>query len=488
MYHQPSKRKILIQRTAIYALMTIATVGLVVVLVFVMLGYQYNGNDGKIEQGGLVQFDSRPTGADVTIDGGRFGTRTTSKTTMSSGRHFITMERAQYRKWQKSVTVVPGEVLWLNYTRLIPNDLKSASVADFPAVTGALASDDNKWLAVKEEATSPTIKLIDLTREDISTKVLTLPQTSYSPTSEGKTQSFTFESWDPDSRYLLVEHMYENDKREWLVVDTQNVTETRNVTKILDVDMSRIMFSNNNSAILFAQIGHDVRKIDLGAATLSRPLVTNVADFSLYGDSMVTFSTLLDPDTKTRSVGYYIDGTASSHVIRSYADAGTSPLLLTVGRYFGETFESIVYGDSLEILKGDLSRNDHAKPTLEQVATTSVMGGARYLSNMTNGRFVVAQNSSVVTVYDLELKKTTETVLKSAVDAPRKVSWLDDYMMWSDYDGVLHTYEFDGMNQQDIMQVTPGLTVTLSPSGKYLYGFQRAADGAYHLARIQLVL
>ena len=62
MYHQPSKRKLLIRRIVSYGFMTVAVVVLVTVLVFVMLGYRYNGNDGKIEQGGLVQFDTQPNG------------------------------------------------------------------------------------------------------------------------------------------------------------------------------------------------------------------------------------------------------------------------------------------------------------------------------------------------------------------------------------------------------------------------------------------
>ena len=124
MYRQPSKHKVLMQRIVVYSLMTLSVIGLVVVLVFVMLGYQFNSDDGKIEQGGLVQFDSQPSGAEVTIDGAAFSTRTASKTTMTAGQHYITMNREGYTPWQKSITVVPGSVLWLNYTRLVPTELE----------------------------------------------------------------------------------------------------------------------------------------------------------------------------------------------------------------------------------------------------------------------------------------------------------------------------------------------------------------------------
>lgn len=488
MYHQPSKRKILIQRIAVYGLMTIATIGLVTVLVFVMLGYQFNKSDGKIEQGGLVQFDSRPTGANVTIDGVSFGTRTASKTTMTSGQHFITMSRAGYKTWQKSIDVVPGSVLWLNYTRLIPNDLTPSNAATLSSVTGTVASDDNKWLAIKEIASTPIIKLADLTQDTIKLTDLTIPADAYTQPGEGKTQSFTLDSWDPDSRYILVKHTYNDDAVEWLVVDSQNAAATKNMTRLLDVAATKVVFSNNNSHILYAKIGSDVRKIDLNAATLSRPLATNVAEFALYSDSMITFTTNRDDTTGTRSVSYYIDGADAPRTIRTYKDDGTAPLHFVVGRYFSDTIVSIAYGDTLTMLKGDLPRDEKTKIALKDLATMPLAGGAQYLTDMTNGRFVVAQNGATVSVYDLELSKTTKFTLKGSSDVTKQLKWLDGYTMWSDRDGTIRLYEFDGANQQDIMQVQPGFEATLSPNSKYLYGITKSSDGSYHLTRVKLIL
>jgi hypothetical protein len=61
-------------------------------------------------------------------------------------------------------------------------------------------------------------------------------------------------------------------------------------------------------------------------------------------------------------------------------------------------------------------------------------------------------------------------------------------MPWSDRDGRLRFYEFDGANQHDIMSVAPGQAVTLSPSGKYVYGISKQADNKVFLTRVQLLL
>lgn len=487
MYHPPSKRKQLIQRIVTYSFMTVATLGLVTMLVFIMLGYQFDNGDGKIEQGGLMQFDTQPNGADVTIDGVSFGTRTPSKSTVSSGQHYVTMSRSGYDTWRKSVTVGPGSVLWLSYVRLIPNKLTPANVTELSSVSSTAVSTDTKWMAIKEDPATPVVRLADLSRDNVKVTNLTLPEDMYTHPSEGKNQSFTLDKWDAGSRYILVKHVYDGDKIEWLVLDTQDASKTVNVTKLLDINASKLIFSGSNSKVMYAQTGTDVRKLDLGAATLSRPLISNVAEFTTYDRSMLTYVTLRDAATGKRSVGYYEDGADAPHEIRSFTDDGALSLHVALGKYFGDMYEAVAYGDAVTLYKGDLPKEKNDKP-LTQVAKMTLPGGTQYLSIKTNGRFVVAQNGATYKVYDLELKKETTTTLKGTTPVTNEIKWIDDYMPWSDRDGTLRLYEFDGMNQHDIMPVTSDLSATLSPNGKYLYGISKAANGTFHLERVQMIL
>lgn len=484
MYHPPSKRKQIIQRAVVYGLMSITVLGLVAVLVFIMLGYQFNRDDGRIEQGGLVQFDSRPTGGSVSIDGASFGTRTPSKTTLTAGQHFVTMQREGYKSWQKSIDVVAGGILWLNYTRFIPNELKPVNVADFTTISSTSVSPDSKWMAIKENPADASIHLVDLAGDTVKRTVLELPSSSYTPTTEGKAHSFSLVTWEPDSRYLLVKHIYDDTKVEWLVVDMQDVSNTQNVTKLLNIDATKVLFSGNNPKILYAQIGSDVRRIDLGSATLSRPLVSNVAEFSIYENSTVVFSSLPDPETKKRIVGYYDQNNDKIRTVRAYTDDGTTSLRLSIGEYFNENYFAVAYGEEIEVLKGDFINPSASK----KVASTKIAGGAQYLTISTDGRFVVAQRADTYVVTDLELKKTTTTQLKGTSEIKEQLQWLDTYTVWSDRDGMVRLYEFDGANQHNIMPVTPGFNVTLNPNAKYLYGIIKSEDGMFHLERIRMIL
>lgn len=489
MYRQPTKRKQLLKLVTIYTIMSVTVIALVSVLVFFMLGYQFNRTDGKIEQGGLVQFDTRPTGADVMIDGKALGTRTSSRKTLETGQHFITMQRTGYKQWQKSVDVKAGSVLWLTYARLVPNDLKPASVANYANVSSTTSSPDNKWIAVKEDPATPSIRLADISGDEVEITNLELPATAYTAPSPEKTQSFTLETWSPSSRMILVKHVYDDTKTEWIVVDSQNVSASKNVTTLLGVNATKVVFSGNNNSILYALVENSVRKIDLGATTLSGPLVSNVSEFSLHDNTTIVYTSLLDPASKMRHAGYVTEGATKPRIIRSYADDGQAPLHLAIGKYFDEYFYALSYNETVEVMKGTLPRSDTDSPSaLTAVSTINVPSGARYVSILTNGRFVVAQTATTYIVYDLELKKTTTTTLKSTTPLQRELRWLDAYTAWDDQDGILRTYEFDGMNQHEIMPVAPGFSATYSPSAKYLYGINKSTDGKFHLNRVQMIL
>lgn len=488
MYRQPSKRQVILQRIAVYGAMTIAVVALVTVLIFIMLGYQFNRSDGRIEQGGLVQFESKPTGANVTIDGMTFGSQTNTKATLAAGGHFIKMERSGYKTWQKAVNVNPGSILWLNYARLVPANLKPSHVAELSEITSSAASEDDKWMAMKESAVSTTIKLADLSQEKISLQAIDLPSASYTHAAAGKTQSFTIEAWDPGSRYLLVRHVYDDTKTEWLVVDTRDVKNTKNITALLGITAKKLLFSNNNSQVLYALTdANEIRRIDLGQTTLSGPLVSNVADFSLYEASVVAYVTYLDSATKTRTVGYLQDGATKPRVIRSYTDDGAIPLHLRVDKYFDDMYAAISYGNTVDILVGNLPKDDEAT-LMKLQSTMALTGNTQFLSTRTNGRFVVAQSGTTFTVYDLELKKMIATQTTGQTEVVREFKWLDSYMPWSDRDGRLRLYEFDGANQHDVMDVVVGQSVALSPNSKYIYGFSKQPDGKAYLTRVQMIL
>lgn len=487
MYHPPSKRKQLIRQVAVYTAMSVTIIVAVTALVLIMIGYNFNKKDGRIEQGGLLQFASSPSGAEVTVDGNVLGSQTPSKTTAFTGSHFVAMNKLGYKTWQKSVDVLPGSILWLNYARLIPTTLTQTAVTDFTTVSSTSSSSDNKWMAIKEDATTPDIRLVNINDNKNPITTLTLPATTFTAPSADKTQSFTIDTWDNAGRYFLVKHVYDDNKLEWLVVDSQDATKTKNITTLLGIDASKVVFHGSNNRIVIAQIGTDIRQIDLDAATLSRPLVTNVAEFNLSASSTITYVTNFDTTKSLRSVGYYKLNTDAPVVLESFTEASL-PLHIAIGTYFGENYIAINHGDDMNIYKGTLPKTTIADSNLSTEASYKIAGGAQWLQIRTNGRFVIAQKGNVFTMYDIELSKTTTTTLKGQTETTKELPWLDGYTVWSDKESVVRLYEFDGGNQQDVMTVVPGFSVSLNQDGSYLYGINKSATGVYQLQRVKLIL
>ena len=463
MPRQKSKRRQRIHLTFVYTLMVVAVVSIVTVLVLVIQGYRYNRFDGRLEQGGLVQFNSKPSGAVVTVDDVTLSNKTASKVTLTSGRHTITMARDGYSSWRKDVLVKPGGVLWLNYARLFPNTPQIDSVAQFSQVSSTLPSPSKRLIAVVGAATSPEVSLVDIDSDKPVVRKVAIPAASYTAPEEGQVQSFALINWDKDSNLLLVKHTY-GDKSEYLSLDTRNATAT-NITTELGVDIASIDYSLGDSNVLYAlTTTHELRRLNLGSATVSGPLALGVSSFNVAENRVIAYETL--PDSKgMRSVGYVSSGSNVSKPIASYHLANDAPLRVVTGNYYGDHYVAVLRGELVEILKGDLPSSDSSsKIDLESVASLMIAGGGDYLGFApgANRMIYVASDKRVVT-YDLELRTNATITLQTPL--VRDVQWLDGYHILATGPNSYY-YDYDGTNGQLFASNTLDLPAALSSSEK----------------------
>lgn len=486
MYHQKSKRRQLLARAFVYSFMTISVITIVVILMLVILGYSFNRQDGRLEQGGLLQFNSIPSGARVTIDDVMQGSLTPSKASVEAKSHSVSMTRAEYRPWQKTIDVTAGGIGWLSYARLMPNTISTDPLRVFPQVTAAVASPERKWIAIQEDATSPAITLVNIESATPKYTTMTIPSSLITPAQTNTPQSFSIDSWSDNENYLLVKRTYDTDKTEWIVIDRANPDQSVNITTTFAIAASKIIFGERGGRDLYAQTDTIVRRINIDNQTLSGALASNVAEFSVYDQSTVLYTTLPNPtDNNQRTVGYIEQGMNQAETIRSYP-AETTNLHIAFGRYFDKRYVAITHGTSLDLLSGTLPRGTTESSLRSEMSHTLASDNVR-LTLSRNSRFVVAQDANGYTTYDIELKKTDTTVFKAPATIDKPLQWLDDYSIWSGRGDVLRFYDFDGANQHDIMPVVEGLDVTLSGDNKYVYGLTRTDDGiAFQRGRLIL--
>jgi hypothetical protein len=211
--------------------MTLSVVLLVGILISIILGYQFNAKNGQIEQTGLVQFETIPSGATVEVDSKTLSAKTTAKTTVLPGTHEFVMWRNGYETWRKQLDIQSGTLTALTYARLIPKDRTAKEVASFTELFSALASPSGRSMLLQTTTASPSFILADLQNEQsIKQRALTLPTDVYSDASTPEvTHRFRLVEWDQGARYVLVEHTF-NTATEWLVLDTDDATKTTNIS------------------------------------------------------------------------------------------------------------------------------------------------------------------------------------------------------------------------------------------------------------------
>jgi hypothetical protein len=479
MYKAPSKRKKRTQLFFIYSLMIASVVAIVAILVLILLGYRFNRYDGKVEQGGLVQFDSRPSGADVLVDSARLANKTASRITLTTGPHTVTISKPGYTTWKKDVTVKAGAVLWLDYALLLPEKPATKTVATLPSAASSVVSNDRKLLAYVGAETEPKFYVATLNDATPAVETITVDSKYLTANAEDSAQRFAVTAWDKDNRHVIVQHTYNNDKQEYLLVDMRGNDETKNITRDLGVDIAQLECDLDDANLLYVvTTARDLRRINMADNTVSGPLVTNVAQFTQADRSTLSFATRKDSATGKRSVGYMTEGAQAPRTMRLATDEDSVPFGMLIGKYFGEQYMVFYKNDSVEIYKGDISASDSTKaPSLKLVkkfTTSAPITNAMFSPD--EKRFIALQTANGADVYDLELAKQSKLAFPSPIVGT--LQWLNRYHVATTSGGSFSYYDFDGTNGTMVASNVLPLPAVMSENSKFSYHFAQTTNGA----------
>lgn len=484
MHRKTSKHRKRARLAFVYSLMAVSIIAGVVILILIVQGYRFNRFHGTVEQGGLVQFDSKPSGATVSVDDIQLAARTASKLTISAGSHRVTMARDGYLPWSKTVTVKAGGVLWLNYARLYPEDPTITTTATYDTVGSALVSPSRKQLVTVGTVSQSTLYVTPLNDDKPATRAVSIEAAEMTTPTDTASAVFSLVSWDQDGRYVIVKHAYD-DKTEYLSVDTTSGNAT-NITKALGVAASRLEYVlGDHNALYMLTDAHELRRADLSAATLSGPLLSNIADFAQADRSTVTYETRLD-DQGSRSVGYLTNGASRPRAVHTVKDDGTASFKFRMGTYYNDHYLVVAYGDTTTIYTADVPSSD-ASATLSwrRVGWLSTTGGVRYLGFSPNSsRFVYAQMTNTALTYDLETDVLAKTTFQGNLS--REIDWVDTFHIGATAADSVFFYDFDGTNGRSVAAGIIDAPVTISENDKYFYYFA-PHDTKSVLKRVQLV-
>ena len=467
------------------ALIVIAIVALVTLF---MLGYRFDTHNGEIQQYAFIYYDSIPSGATVAVDGNVISSKTPNKSSLPAGKHEVQMWRDGYQVWKKKADLKAGTNTWFNYTLLVPKDLPVEVVSNYDSIYRTLASSNGNEILVQKSASMPSFELVDLSADTIKSTSISIPNNLYSQANvAGTIHEFTIEKWDHGGRYVLVKHNF-NGSSEWLVLDTQNVSTTKNITKLFDIPISSIVFADTSGNKFYVLNLADIRKLDLSAGTISKTLVSNVISFDIYNESkVITYVGSGNANKNERVVGIYREGDDKSSIVRTISGSQDLPLHINTTVYFNENYIAISLGNKIDVLSGSYPNtttdNNNA---MKIVASFEAMENINLLSFSPSGEYVFVQSGQYFASYDLEYKKTASSNIEGSGDT-LPLKWLDDNYIWSDRGGRLSIREFDGDNIHTINNVIYGQDATLTNNGRYFYSIGKSQTG-YQLQRVRMIL
>lgn len=487
MYKAPSKSKQVRKLIVIYTAMVTAVVALVTLLVLVMLGYRFNGEDHRIEQTGLVQFDSSPRDATIEIDKKTLSRKTNAKSVVTPGVHEFAIWREGYETWWKELSIQAGTVTWLNYARLVPKERPVEAVQAFEQMDDILFSPAGQFAMVHLASDKPEFALMDLRdSEDVKRQDITLPDSSISKSGEeGVTHRYELKEWDQSGRYVLVIH-YFNDTKEWLLIDRESPETTENISSIVNLPIDSAQLSGTDGDNVYILTGGTVRLANLSSGNLSRSFVSNVEKFSVYGTDIITYVGAPAQNTNERILGVVRKDDKQPNIIRTVAAGESENLSITTARYYNKNYVVVSVGASVEILAGDYSVGKDEQVTLPVVASFTTERPVKWLQMSGNGRFIIAQDELGYTSYDLERTAVAGPVL---FDEPmdQQLHWLDNYNVRTSAGGQLTMREFDGANGHMLMPADAQYDASFDRTFSYVYAVQKV-ENTFQLQRVRMIL
>lgn len=484
MYQPRTKRAERRRLLLTYTLVPLFIGAVVALLVFYMLGWRFSLTDHTVSQGGLLQFASQPTGATITVDTYELPSKTNTRYDAAAGLHTITMRQNGYIPWQKTVTLQPGKVLWLNYARLIPEKITHDSLVSYAKLSRSLASTTGQIVLTLPHADKAELQRIEL-GDTVRPETVAIPDSLLK--TNVKNSRFNLASISKSGRYAIIEHTYTKG-HEWLLIDTESVNNSQNITTIIGGDSELPIFSTADPRKLYTLVNHDVRLVDASALTLSAPIISNVAEFNQSAQGTLAYVSRVNGSPSQRTAGYYVPGDQKPYVVRTFYDDGKATLRFLIGSFGAKTYFAMQYGTTIEINSTrSLIHTTDDQLQLASVATLAVPNDTDSIVFSPGGRFIMAQRAATYLTYDLELNSLATTSLKGPADSRQALGWLDQYIVWSDRDDTLRLYEFDGANTSAIGNVVQNQAVVLSSNNEYIYAFQKPSNSdAAQLVRFHL--
>lgn len=471
-------------------LMFSSVILVVCLLVFMIQGWTLK--QGVATQTGLVQFASNPQGATVEIGQNTLYSRTNTKANVVPGEHEFKIWREGYETWYRKTDVRAGQILWLNYARLVPKQKTTHEVAEFNNLEQIMKfPNGQKLLSLSKNTEGLTeFKITDIRGDLPKTEVLKVPeslmvrevsnQDEQSAEAQPAPYKFTINYISADGSHAIVKRQAGDDLN-WLLLDLNSPNNSQNLTERFNLQFDEIAPLNDSSTQIIVKTGEAVRRLNTRDDTVSASILNKIVDFEVYGNDIISF---VQKNDDKFDVGVLKIGDKPVIVASDYEVAPK----ITVSRYYNENYINVLTDNKIQVYKS--SSWPAAENNFKLARTLEPTVEAESFRLNSEGRFVLAQNGDKIWVYDFEINRSYNYSLDDKTNSAR---WLDSFILYDftsteENKTMLTIRDFDGTNKHSLVEASRNFPAFLSNNGKYIYVVQSGEDGVNQLVQLRMIL
>lgn len=455
-------------------------------------GYVIDNKNNSLTRNGILQINSRPSGAEVYVDDKRFPTNTKAKLVISPRDYDIRIQKTGYKSWNKVVPVQPDNITWLEYPRLFPEKISTEEKLVFEdGLSQFISSYDSQFFAALVDTHKPKIKIVNIQdKNNLKTKEIDLSPDLVKMSPDETKNVFEIEKWSNSDKYILLKYTnldQPNMAPEHILVNVSKPAESVNLVHKFAFNVDQIEFINEDE--FYALIDGSVRNLNLASSTISAPLAQNVEEFSLFNDYVLFVSK--PSEQNLVQVGYTKKDFKKPVVISSVDQVNQTKVFLNIGRYYDKNYILIANGQKGHLYQtGDLGDSDGPILSIKEIATLETTSPIIAANISSNGQLATIQSKDELVNYNLEInqKKIAKLMPTSLPNSPLKMGYLDTYLMFREANGFLRVYEFDGENQHDLFKYNPEFDISFDRSGDYIYYITINKAGKLALDRAKIKL
>lgn len=435
-----------------YLLIAIAIAIASVILLYIANGFDVDRKTGQVIQNGLIFINAHPESATVYINGKDNG-KTDARLTLPADDYNIELKRDGYRTWKRTLKLDGSSIERLTYPFLFPEKLSSKELKTYDAAPAlSTQSPDRRWVLVQDTGPVTKFDLYDTSNPRTVPIALALPVNLLTTSKEDHGLSLV--EWSTDNRHVIFKHGFMGSS-EYILFDRETPAASINLSQQLAAESVSISLRDKKYDQFYL---YDQKNLTLKTSDLKNKtpvLVANrVIKFKSYKNDTVLYSVKDATDASKLSV--HLRDAGKDYVLTSLP--AETPGLLDLAEYDNHTYVAVgssstgkvtVYRDPVDYLK--------STPT-----KAPVVYGALKLENVVNisfsatAQFLVAQQGNHFVVRDFETDRLYQYQISLVVPNENIATWMDGHRILVNLDSKLTVFDFNGINQQQLVAIMPG--------------------------------